>query len=181
MLRSTSQAAIAAGVSVSTIRNVTSGQFAEHYAGCFAAGATPGKGGQRLFTEDDVILLRYIKHRTSSGASHADVGGEARAGQHKSFVFPEEPEVITDREDKRAVEQDAGNASTPPQSTGAELLVLSQVVDLLKTEFAASRRHEKELEEQLREAERRAAVAEAQLDQLKAERRRGLLARLFGR
>ncbi len=166
-LYSTGEAARAAAISPGTVRNLVTGMFAVYYAGLWSPGATPGKGAPRVFTEEDITLLRYIRSQTERGRSHESIAADIRAGALEDLAQPEE-------------EPPPGEAE--PTQGGA--MVLYSWGRLLQSQLAESHERETDLTERLIDAERRAAAAESRAqalaDQL-AERPRGFLARLFGR
>lgn len=157
-LYTTKQAADAAGCSTATVRNVTSGPFADAYRGMFSPGATPGKGTARVFTGDDVKLLAYIRQETASGASHTEVAQRIRAGELEAFEWdePQTTEMPHAPQEPRQAATASPGETTPNQAA----LVLAQT---LSTALEAARTREVELWEKLLAAEQRATAAETEL------------------
>lgn len=172
MLYSSATAATAAGISQATIRNLTSGRFAEYYAGLWSAGATPGKGAARVMQEDDVKLLAYVASRTRAGASHETVAAEVRAGSLARFTWPppESPDQPQEPMNDVPIQPPAPEV-LPPEQSATALVVLGQFTEALRIEFAAAREREATLQAALVDAEKRAAVAEAQLAALQVSRK----------
>jgi DNA-binding transcriptional MerR regulator len=202
---STSEAARRAGVSGGTIRNLTSGRFAEHYTGLFSPSASPGKGAARLFTEEDIATLAYIRSRTAAGVAHAQVAEELHAGALAGFAMPE---GLPSSEEAPAAAAPAAAAPAaaapaPPASTAlavadqnaalmslaAELAAgitgaMRQQLENTRADLQAAHNEAQALAAELRASEARAAAAEARAQELAAQvaaLRRPWWARLFGR
>jgi len=171
-LYTTSQAAKAVGISLATIRNLTTGRYASAYVGLFSSGATPGTGTGRVMTESDIAILRYIRGETLKGRLHEAIAADIRAGALEDAQA---------EEDRREPQEPTPGGEAEPQS-GA--MVLYSWGRLLQSQLAESHERETDLTERLIDAERRAAAAESRAQALAdhlAERQRGFLARLFGR
>jgi DNA-binding transcriptional MerR regulator len=192
---STSEAARRAGVSGGTIRNLTSGRFAEHYTGLFSPSASPGKGAARLFTEEDIATLAYIRSRTAAGVAHAQVAEELHAGALAGFAMPE---GLPSSEEAPAAAAPAPPASTALavadqnaalMSLAAELAAgitgaMRQQLENTRADLQAAHNEAQALAAELRASEARAAAAEARAQELAAQvaaLRRPWWARLFGR
>ena len=170
------QAVKASGVSEASIRNYTSGRYAVHYADFLTPGARPGTGQPRNFTHDDIALLAYVHSRTRQGATHDTIRGEIAGGALADFAPPE----VSARQAEQARQAARKEEPAPEEPPHA----LAVVQDMARQVQAAQARADS-LADQLREAESRAAAAEREADIWRAEvealRKRGLLARLFGR
>lgn len=82
------------GVSASTLRNYT-----KHYVGYLTAAATPGEGQKRVFTEQDLKLVAFIKQKTSKrgeGLSHEAVKAAIDRGELEDFELPSKSTGETD-------------------------------------------------------------------------------------
>ncbi len=157
---STAQAGRAAGVSTASIRNYTRDpRLIPHFSA--TATTTP-----RQLTTEDVRTLRYIHTQTAAGRTIDSIAIDLDAGQHLDAPTWSAPE---DAEPPRSPEQ--------VQLIDAAMM---QMLATLRDEFSAARAHADQLQDQLIDAERRAAAAEAQLTQLQQRPRRSFLARLFG-
>lgn len=90
----TRQASAMAEISRATVR-LYAGRYREH----LSPSATPPAGEQRLFTESDVRLLRFIYGRTSTGEQHSQVEERLAAGELEAFEWQpageEEPHRFT--------------------------------------------------------------------------------------
>lgn len=182
----TAQAAEAAGVSPSTIRNVTTGQFARHYAGFFSESARPGKGESRQLTAGDLKLLAYIRQQTAVGVPHEEVAAKIAAGAIEGFDW--QPPPITeagpsDHLPPEPVPPSPGPGyrapSTPPEGAALVLFAQSAIaaqIQQARADLEAARLREEALQDRLRDAEARAARAEGELAAL----RRPFWRRLLG-
>jgi DNA-binding transcriptional MerR regulator len=168
LIYSTSQAARLAGVSPSTIRNLTTGsRYAPCYAPFFGPGVNPGTGQPRQFTEGDIRLLAYVRTQTAQGVSHADIAGQLAAGALEGFTWsaPEAPP------------EEAPPRSARPEASTALVVVREAAVQLAGAIYAQAAEENRRLQTALIDAERRAAVAESQLAALRG---RSWWSRLWG-
>lgn len=189
-LYSSGQAAKQAGISEGSLRNYCQGgRFGALYAESLSAGAAPAAGQPRQFTEQDIVLLRYIRSRTAQGAAHATVAAELQAGALADWQPPEESAAQV-RETRQATAQEGDHWDVPPaasQGQSAALALGQQWVDLLNTTLQGAQAREAVLTDRLIAAETRAARAEGQLEaaqaqlaELKAAQGRPFWRRLFG-
>lgn len=178
------QAVKAAGVSEASIRNYTSGRYAVHYADFLTPGARPGTGQPRNFTHDDIALLAYVHSRTRQGATHETIRGEIAGGALADF---EPPEVSARQAEqaRQAARQEEPAPEEPPHALAVVQDMARQVAAFMSSQVQDAQARADSLADQLREAESRAAAAEREAEIWRAEvealRKRGLLARLFGR
>lgn len=188
VLYSSSRAAKLAGVSEASLRNYApGGKFGRYYADLFSATAAPAPGQPRQLTEQDVILLRFIRSRSQNGMPHARIAEEVRAGALASFEW--RPPDTTAEQARAERAQARGEEGEPqPAALVAVQEVARQLAGVMAAQLEQTRADNAELQGQVIEAEKRAAAAEREahmlreeLAALRAERRKGLLARLFGR
>lgn len=179
------QAVMMSGVSPATIRNYTSGRYAQYYADFLTPGARPGTGQAREFTHEDIAILAYVHSRTRQGATHETIRGEIVGGALVGFEPPEVTarQAEAARQAQRQAEEPAEDQSPAPLAVVQDMA--RQVAVLMASQVQAAQARADSLADQLREAESRAAAAEREADIWRAEvealRKRGLLARLFGR
>lgn len=193
VLYSSSRAAKLAGVSEASLRNYApGGKFGRHYADLYSATAAPPPGQPRQFSEQDVILLRFIRSRSQNGIPHARIAEEVRAGALDSFDWRPPDETAQHARAERAQGEEE---SQPPAALVAVQEVARQLAGVMAAQLEQARADNDALQTQIIEAEKRAAAAEkeaemlridaeklrAELADLRAERRKGVLARLFGR
>jgi len=158
----TSQAARAAGISPATIRNHTRDpRLIPHFSP--TAGANP-----RQLTTEDVRTLKYISTQTGSGRTLDDVAADLDAGRHLDATWSATDQQPQDQDQ----DQD-------PQRTLIDAALMT-MLQTLRDEFSATRARADQLQDQLIDAERRAALAEAELTALKTARR-SFWQRLTGR
>jgi DNA-binding transcriptional MerR regulator len=150
------QAARLAQISVATVKN-----YVARWPERFSPDATPGPGIPRSYSDRDVATLRTIARLSREGLPTQEIGSRLAEGELDAWEPLESPQEAT-----------AGPQATPqPQ---AALVLVQQTIDALRA-------RELELTERLIAAERRAAVAEALLED--AQRQAARLPwyrRLFG-
>jgi DNA-binding transcriptional MerR regulator len=156
---STAQAAQAAGVSSSTIRNVSSGPFTAYYAPFLSPGARPGKGQARQFSQDDIRILVYIRQQTAAGLAHADVAQKLAAGALQDFDWQPDARPDGVRADHPQSEADQGTAALVKPEPGAALVLASA----MSAELAQYRTTTSGLTAALVDVTRQLARAEARL------------------
>jgi hypothetical protein len=188
------QAARLAELSEGSLRNYSpGGRFGQYYAAYFSAGASPEPGQPRQFSEQDVILLRYIRQRSAAGAPHARIAEEVSAGALESFDWrPPEQSARKVKADRRAAERaeraSAQEDAPPTAAIVAVQEVARQLAGVMVAQLEQTRAENEELRGQVLATAERAAAAEreaemlrAELAAVRAERSRGLLGRLFRR
>ena len=158
------QAAKAAGISASSLRNYTRNALYRLY---FSQDAAPAPGKPRCFSPDDVRLLRFIAECTAQGLPHTDIAAQIASGALAAYDWrpPEGPPGLV-QEGALEVETGAGQVS----------MVLASLC-------RAAEEDRRRLWERLLDSERARVAAEERARQLQAQidmLRRPWWARLFG-
>lgn len=154
-----------AGISHSTLRNYTSNPLFRPF---FSKDAAPERGANRLFSPDDVKVLRYIAGQKAQGRTHAQIAAQIAAGALASFDWQPPAEPATAEAEPIAEAQGA----EPAQDQRAALMVLPQMLASLQA-------NNQELNQAIIEATRALASAESRL-QAQAEEIERLHAALAG-
>jgi len=148
----TATAARSAGISPATLRNYTRDPRLIPYFSPTAA------TNPRQLTTDDVRTLKYIHNQTTAGKTLDDVAADLDVGRHLDANAWSSPV-----QDQQPQDQD-------PQHALIDAAMMTMLATL-RDEFAATRARADQLQDALIQAERRAALAEAELAALKTPRR----------
>jgi DNA-binding transcriptional MerR regulator len=161
------QVAKMVGISPASLRNYTA-----RYRRFYSSQATPPPGQPRLFTPADVRLTAYIAQATGAGSTHDEIAAhlEQAQGVPADFEFTPAPTVAPD--DTAAL--------VPNAQAQALLQLMARQLEQAQAREQAARDRERELLEQLAQAQRELGQLEGELKAVKAQRR-SWLDRLFDR
>jgi DNA-binding transcriptional MerR regulator len=151
-------AAELAGLSVSGVKT-----YSARYKTFLSPSANPGPGLSRSFTPDDVAKLKAIGALAKQGIPSAEILSRLEAGEMADLQPEDASQNVID-----------GPQATQPQQTA--IMLAQSAVNALQAAFEAERAERQALAERLQDAERRAATAEALLQ----EARKSFWRRLFG-
>lgn len=169
-----SSAAKIIGASVASVR-----AYANRFGDFLSPTATPPPGQARLFTEEDLKVLRFVKSATDGGATLDEVATRLRAGEVEGFTWS--PEEVAQVEAQEAAQ--AQTALVIPQIFSQ---FFTQLQEARQAEAQEARQREADLVARLLEAERKIGQLEGQLEVIKktgesVSPRPSFWDRLFGR
>lgn len=118
------------GISKPSLRN-----YSRTYARYLSTGATPAKGDARVFTTDDLRVLRFAYSLTETGSTHDQVLQRLAAGELSTFDWM--PPEDTDASENSAL--------LPPDQTR----ILAALFDEYRQRDAAAAAREQELRDRI--------------------------------
>jgi DNA-binding transcriptional MerR regulator len=150
-----SQAAKVIGSSVASVRS-----YSIRFKDFLSPTATPPPGQARLFSPEDLRVLRFVKAATDGGATLDEVETRLRAGELAGFAWS--PDEVAQAEAHEAAQ--AQTALALPQVFGR---LFAQMEEARRAEVEAARQREADLVARLLEAERKIGQLEGQLEGMK--------------
>jgi DNA-binding transcriptional MerR regulator len=151
------QAADATGISKPALR-----VYSQRYARWLSTEATPEKGQARLFTPDDLKLLKFIYEQTAAGVNHEQVVERLDAGELENFTWDvqEQEDAETEAETIRST------ALMPP-----EMVRLNQaLLDEARLREQAALDREKALQTKVEDLQRELGETKGRLSELRSNR-----------
>lgn len=150
-----STAAKMIGASVASVR-----AYANRFGDFLSPSATPPPGQGRLFTEEDLKVLRFVKTSTDGGATLDEVRKRLQAGEVEGFDWS--PDEVAQVE-----AQEAAQTQTALAIPQVFAQFFTQLQEARRVEALEARQREADLVARLLEAERKIGQLEGQLEAVK--------------